>query len=72
MYASVVTSIVGLLFFKQTTILAEACVIILALLVPMVVAYKLTLNAQIKLICFVLGIFEMGLAFAILAGGMRW
>ena len=72
MYVSVIASILGVLFFKQTTILAETFVIVLAFLVPLAIAYAITRNEQIKLVCFVLGIFEIGLVFAIFAGSMRW
>lgn len=72
MYVSVIVSMVGLLFYKQTTILAEAIVIIVAFLLPLAVIYANTKLEQIKTICFVLGLIEAGLVFALIVGNRLW
>jgi hypothetical protein len=72
MYVSVAASIFGVLFFKQTTILAEAAVVIMALLVPLMIVAVGTKIEQIKKICIVLGIVEAVLVFATIVGNKTW
>ncbi|OIP86215.1 hypothetical protein COV88_00885 [Candidatus Saccharibacteria bacterium CG11_big_fil_rev_8_21_14_0_20_41_19] len=72
MYVSVIVSMVGLLFYKQTTILAEAIVIIVAFLLPLAIIYANTKLEQIKKICYVLGLIEAGLVFALIVGNRLW
>lgn len=72
MYVSVIVSMVGLLFYKQTTILAEAIVIIVAFLLPLAIIYANTKLVQIKTICHVLGLIEAGLVFALIVGNRLW
>lgn len=72
MYVSVIASILGVLFFKQTTILAETIVIIVAFLLPLTIVYVMTKLEQIKSICFVLGLIEAGLVFAFIVGNRLW
>lgn len=72
MYVSVIASILGVLFFKQTTILAETIAIIVAFLVPLAIVYANTKLEQIKKICMLLVIIEAGLVFALIVGNTRW
>ena len=72
MYVSVIASILGVLFFKQTTILAETIVVIVAFLVPLAIVYANSKLEEIKKICFALGLIEAGLVFAFIVGNRLW
>lgn len=72
MYVSVIASILGVLFFKQTTILAETIVIIVAFLLPLTIVYVMTKLEQIKKICTILSLIEAGLIFAFIVGNRLW
>ena len=72
MYVSVIASILGLLFLKQTTILAEAIVIVGAFLFPLAIVYAMTKLEEIKKICSILGLIEVGMVFAFIVGNRLW
>jgi len=78
LYVSVVAGMLGILYAKQTTVLAEAAVVVLAFFAPFATLLMATksetsgYNRQVKNICWVLAVVEATILFALTSANVRW
>jgi len=72
MYLSPILAALGIVFLKQSTILAEVAVVLLALFVPMANAWAITKNEQLKRVVMLFGVVEGALVFSLIVGNTRW